>query len=1077
MIRITPPMKTGVLIIFILVCFTFTVKVFALPATTSTLPNGPATIGYGSVAGGTYSDMTSDDGNYYSFQEPGTSGDAGYYLDIRFQSWQQLDPAIDVNTTTKIDLVLTGKVDRADDTYYVYLWDYVQSQWVQVAASLSMSTSDLTHTISVTSNITNYIDNGYIQAQIRCSGLVNRVNNAYDRYNNTILYIDHLRADFYYDDGVADTTPPQVQSTTPASGALDVDINTSLTAAFDEDLTGSTIDSVTFTVYDGTSNISGVISYNSSAREAVFVPALPLAYSTTYTATLTTGIQDLAGNGLAENYQWSFVTAAEGVDSVPPEVASVSPPDSSTDISTSTSVEATFSEAMDSATINGSTVYLRQGATTVTSTITYDAETNTAVLVPDSALAYNTTYTATLTTGASDLAGNGLETNYNWSFSTMSAPTNVPDVPTNVLAEGIGSTEIAVNWVPVTNTEGYYVYRSTSPDSGYVKVGSSVGQLATYFIDSDLDPDTAGMQYLPASTPYYYRVSAYNAIGESGLSINYTHTYTDETGQNTTRTTNMGTTYAPQVPRGIQLTPGPNMVTISWNANPEPNIVGYNVYRAEESAAEKGVGLVRINNEVITGTSFNDLTTADYFDYYYRVSVVDSTYAEGSLSAERHIRIESAAPAYVPHTDFNTQTEACAVCHVTHSAIGPYLINYAAEPELCFFCHDGTGSQNITYQEFSNPDYTSRHPVTAGPYTGDLVCTNCHNPHLNFELVEANIKTYPKILQQSHDNTVYYKGNEICYACHGTDSNIKGGDHETAFELGAHNHSMPNPASGTENKCMTCHLPHAAPNENLKMYKEENACFTCHYPDTLSPGAADIYALFTANPDSATHHDVFDADQEENQSKIECHNCHNPHGLTATYKATDPDNPAPAVLWTGIAEASADQPLEGTFNEFCVRCHDSSFPTFDPVTEPYAPSVTSGTEILSNISLFFYGSGSTIATDKHGVIDGQPKTMDTLMGYDNTVTAPNYVLACTKCHDPHGSINVYNLRSEVTSSDGTQTKRGLVVYSWVDSTGKLNADTRFFCNACHGIKHMGNTRTYPSDCFSGGNCHDHGASF
>lgn len=1074
MVRIHP-LKTG-LLIFILLCFALAVKVFALPATTSRIINGAATMGYGTINGGTHSDAATVDGNFYALRESGTAGDAGYYLDVRFQSWQQLDPAIDVSTVTKIDLVLTGKVDRADDTYYVYLWDYVQSQWVQVAASLSMGTGVVTHTISVTSNLTNYINNGYIQAQIKCSGLAVMRTNAYDRYNNTILYIDQLKADFYYDDGTADTTPPQVTSTTPVSDALDVDVNTSLTAAFDEDLTGSTANSVTFTVYDGTTNISGVISYNSSTKVVTFVPAVALAYSTTYTATLTTGVQDLAGNGLASDYQWSFTTAPEGVDVVLPEVSSVTPPNSSTDVSTSTTVIAVFSEPMDPDTISGTTVFLKQGVNTIASSISYNAETKTVTLDPDAALAYNTTYTATVTTGAADLAGNGLAANYIWSFTTMAAPSAPPAIPTNVLAEGIGSTEIAVNWVPVTSTEGYYIYRSTSPSSGYVKVGTSIGQLATYFVDSDLDPATGGTQNLPASTSYYYKVSAYNAIGESGQSTNYTHTYTNESGQSVTRTLNLGTTYAPHAPRGIQLTPGPNMVTISWNVNPEPNIVGYNVYRAEESGAIKGVGLVRINNELITGTSFADLTTADYFDYYYRVTAVDSTYTEGNLSAERYIRIESAAPAYVPHAEFNTQTEACAVCHVTHSAIGAYLINYASEPELCFFCHDGTGSQNITYQEFSNPDYTSRHPITAGPYTGELICTNCHNPHLNFDLEEDGIKTYPKILQKTHNDTIYYKGNEICYTCHGEDSTFKGGDHETAFELGAHNHSMPNPPSGTENKCITCHLPHAAPNDNLKRYKEENACFTCHYPDTIIPGAPDIYALFTANPDSSTHHDVFNADQAMNQSKIECHNCHNPHGLTATYKATDPDNPAPAVLWTGIAEPSASQPLEGTFNEFCVRCHDGSFPTFDPVTEPYAPSVTSGTESLININLSFYGSGATLANDKHGLIDGQPKTMDTLMGYDNSISAPNYVMACINCHDPHGAINVYNLRSDITSNDGTQTKRGLVVYSWRDSAG-LHADTRFFCNGCHGIKHMGNTKGFPNDCFSGGNCHDHGASF
>lgn len=168
------PLRTGLLII-ILVCFVLTVKVFALPATTSKVINGPATVGYGTVNGGNYSDAAAADGVFYSFMEGDTSNK---YLDIRFHSWQQLDPSIDVNTVTKINLVLTGKVDKLDDTFYIYLWDYVQSTWVLVGAGLGMDTSVLTQTVSVTSNVTNYINNGYIRVEIKCSGLAEKLTNA-----------------------------------------------------------------------------------------------------------------------------------------------------------------------------------------------------------------------------------------------------------------------------------------------------------------------------------------------------------------------------------------------------------------------------------------------------------------------------------------------------------------------------------------------------------------------------------------------------------------------------------------------------------------------------------------------------------------------------------------------------------------------------------------------------------------------------------------------------------------------------------------------------------------------------------
>jgi hypothetical protein len=74
-------------------------------------------------------------------------------------------------------------------------------------------------------------------------------------------------------------------------------------------------------------------------------------------------------------------------------------------------VVATFSEAMDEATVTGTTVKLVRGGTTraVAATVSYDAETNEATLDPSAKLASGTKYTATVTSGAKDLAGNALD--------------------------------------------------------------------------------------------------------------------------------------------------------------------------------------------------------------------------------------------------------------------------------------------------------------------------------------------------------------------------------------------------------------------------------------------------------------------------------------------------------------------------------------------------------------------------------------------------------------------------------------------------------------------------------------------
>jgi hypothetical protein len=57
--------------------------------------------------------------------------------------------------------------------------------------------------------------------------------------------------------------------------------------------------------------VVGVVSLDGTGRVASFTPAANLALNTTYTATITTGAEDLSGNGLESNFVWSFVTATQ----------------------------------------------------------------------------------------------------------------------------------------------------------------------------------------------------------------------------------------------------------------------------------------------------------------------------------------------------------------------------------------------------------------------------------------------------------------------------------------------------------------------------------------------------------------------------------------------------------------------------------------------------------------------------------------------------------------------------------------------------------------------------------------------
>src|SRR5262245_18644822 len=240
--------------------------------------------------------------------------------------------------------------------------------------------------------------------------------------------------------GGADTGAPTVTSVTPTSGATNVALNATVTATFSEAMTASTINTSTIELRaPGNVLVTATVTYDSATRTATLQPSVALIQTTTYTATVKGGatdprVKDLAGNALASNFTWSFTTATP--DTTPPSVSSVSPTAGATGVASTTAVTATFSEAMDAATIGTTSFELRNPSNAlVAATVVYSAATRTATLTPTAALTATTTYTATVKGGATDprvkdAAGNALAANFTWSFTTAAAPPPPPPATT-----------------------------------------------------------------------------------------------------------------------------------------------------------------------------------------------------------------------------------------------------------------------------------------------------------------------------------------------------------------------------------------------------------------------------------------------------------------------------------------------------------------------------------------------------------------------------------------------------------------------------------------------------------------------
>ena len=219
--------------------------------------------------------------------------------------------------------------------------------------------------------------------------------------------------------GGTDTTAPTVSSTGPADSTTGVSLDALITATFSEAMDVSTITATTFTLNPP---VTGVVSYDTATNTATFTPSGNLAESTTYTAMITQGVKDSAGNSMAADYIWSFTTA----DTTAPTVLSTDPADTATGVSLDALITATFREAMDVSTITATTFTLNPP---VAGTVSYDAASNTATFTPSSNLAASTTHTATITQGVKDSAGNNMAADFTWSFTTADVAGDPVDLP------------------------------------------------------------------------------------------------------------------------------------------------------------------------------------------------------------------------------------------------------------------------------------------------------------------------------------------------------------------------------------------------------------------------------------------------------------------------------------------------------------------------------------------------------------------------------------------------------------------------------------------------------------------------
>jgi hypothetical protein len=222
------------------------------------------------------------------------------------------------------------------------------------------------------------------------------------------------------------TTPqPIITATSPLGGTQDFAFNSAITATFNKVMKTSTVNTNTFMLSKAGIPVTGNVNY--SGTTATFTPTdatgqvAQLDHSTAYEATITTGVQDEAGNAMASNKIWSFSTSA-APDNTPPNVTPTSPSDGDKRVLVNAAITATFSETMATASVSTTTFTLFNGTNKVEGAVRYSG--TTATFTPNNQLAYSTVYITTITTGVTDTSGNAMTTPVSWTFTTQVPPIN-----------------------------------------------------------------------------------------------------------------------------------------------------------------------------------------------------------------------------------------------------------------------------------------------------------------------------------------------------------------------------------------------------------------------------------------------------------------------------------------------------------------------------------------------------------------------------------------------------------------------------------------------------------------------------
>jgi predicted nucleotidyltransferase len=201
--------------------------------------------------------------------------------------------------------------------------------------------------------------------------------------------------------------------------------------------------------------------------------------------------------------------------------------------------------------------------------------------------------------------------------STILATTisNVPLPPTANEPSSILQTSFTANWSSSATATGYRLDVATD---------NTFTSFLTGYNDKNVTNVTNyNVTELTVKTIYYYRVRAYNSGGTSGNSDTITVTTLPN---------------PPATPAGFTASSCNNMVTLTWNANSEPDFLRYRIYSS--TTVNPTTKIDSTTNQISETTKIISGLTGGQ-TYYFRVSALILPGVESALSTSASVKVKT----------------------------------------------------------------------------------------------------------------------------------------------------------------------------------------------------------------------------------------------------------------------------------------------------------------------------------------------------------------------------------------------------------------------------------------------------